>query len=155
MPGRRRRSRSPHAAPFPGTGPGDSDGRATAGVQRLYDQLDAMARQRAEDVNMRLAEKTPSETDFEEVAVVVYFPKIGASYEGEEDTLLIKARLSTLAIRGYTPQEAQQESSTRGSSAAAAGLPGGAGAAPGGAGGAGAGRSGNSGSSNPTAGTGK
>lgn len=114
-----------------------------------------LSEQRAEDVNIRLAEKTPSETDFEEVAVVVYFPKIGATYEGEEDTLLIKARLSTLAIRGYTPQEAQQEASTRGNSAAAAGLPGAAGAAPGGAGGAGAGRSGNSGSSNPTAGTGK
>lgn len=84
-----------------------------------------LSEQRAEDVNMRLAEKTPSETEFEEVAVVVYFPKIGASYEGEEDTLLIKARLSTLAIRGYTPQEAQQEASTRGTSAAAAGLPGG------------------------------
>lgn len=85
-----------------------------------------LSEQRAEDVNIRLAEKTPSETEFEEVAVVVYFPKIGATYEGEEDTLLIKARLSTLAIRGYTPQEAQQEASTRGNSAAAAGLPGGA-----------------------------
>ena len=115
-----------------------------------------LSEQRAEDVNIRLAEKTPSETEFEEVAVVVYFPKIGATYEGEEDTLLIKARLSTLAIRGYTPQEAQQEASTRGQSAAAAGLPGGAGAAPGGAGGAaGGGRSGNSGGSTPSPGTGK
>ena len=50
MPGRRRRSRSPHSAPFSGTGPGASDVRVTAGVQLLYDQFDAMARQRAEDV---------------------------------------------------------------------------------------------------------
>lgn len=116
-----------------------------------------LSEQRAEDVNIRLAEKTPSETEFEEVAVVVYFPKIGATYEGEEDTLLIKARLSTLAIRGYTPQEAQQEASTRGNSAAAAGLPGGSAAAAGGAGAAagGGGRSGNSGTSNPSTGTGK
>lgn len=119
-----------------------------------------LSEQRAEDVNIRLAEKTPSETEFEEVAVVVYFPKIGATYEGEEDTLLIKARLSTLAIRGYTPQEAQQESSTRGNSAAAAGLPGGAAPSGGSAAGSGSaggssGRSGNSGGSASSAGTGK
>ena len=118
--------------------------------------------QRLEDINQRLAEKAPSATEFEEVAVVVYFPKIGATYEGEEDTLLIKARLSTLAIRGYTPQEAQQEASTRGNSAAAAGLPGGAAPAGGSASGSGAagssgasGRSGNSGGSTTSAGTGK
>lgn len=108
-----------------------------------------LSEQRAEDVNLRLAEKTPSETEFEEVAVVVYFPKIGATYEGEEDTLLIKSRLSTLAIRGYTPMEAQQEASTRGNSAAAAGLNGAAGA-PGGSaagGSAGKGTSGSSGAS--------
>jgi len=50
VPGRRRRSRSPHAAPSPGTGPGASDGRSTAAIQHLYGQLDAMAKQRAEDV---------------------------------------------------------------------------------------------------------
>ncbi|MFN7587450.1 MAG: prepilin-type N-terminal cleavage/methylation domain-containing protein [Planctomycetota bacterium] len=111
-----------------------------------------LSEQRAEDVNMRLAEKTPSETDFEEVAVVVYFPKIGASYEGEEDTLLIKARLSTLAIRGYTPQEAQQEGSTRGTSAAAAGLPGGGAAGSAGASGRGGGAP--TGGSNAPTGTG-
>lgn len=70
--------------------------------------------QRNEDVNLRLAEKVPSDTDFEEVAVVVYFPKLGASYEGEKDSLMIKARLSTLAISGRTPQEAQQEAAARG-----------------------------------------
>lgn len=70
--------------------------------------------QRSEDVNLRLAEKVPSDTDFEEVAVIVYFPKLGASYEGEKDALMIKARLSTLAISSRTPQEAQQEAASRG-----------------------------------------
>jgi len=70
--------------------------------------------QRSEDVNLRLAEKVPSDTDFEEVAVIVYFPKLGASYEGEKDALMIKARLSTLAISSRTPQEAQMEAAARG-----------------------------------------
>jgi len=77
--------------------------------------------QRSEDVNLRLAEKVPSDTDFEEVAVVVYFPKLGASYEGEKDALMIKARLSTLAISSRTPQEAQQEAAARGQGSASAG----------------------------------
>ena len=51
VPGRRRRSRSPHAAPatFLGTGLGASEGRVTAAVQLLQDKLDGMAKQRAED----------------------------------------------------------------------------------------------------------
>lgn len=82
--------------------------------------------QRSEDVNLRLAEKVPSDTDFEEVAVIVYFPKLGASQEGDKDALMIKARLSTLAISSRTPQEAQQEAAARGqSSAAGGGSPGG------------------------------
>ncbi len=71
---------------------------------------------RNEDVNLRLAEKAPSETEFEEVAVVVYFPKMDPSYPDEKDALLIKARLSTLAIRGVTPQEAANEATSRGQS---------------------------------------
>lgn len=70
--------------------------------------------QQQEDVNERLAEKAPSETEFEEVAVVVYFPKLDPEYEGQQDALLIKARLSTLAISGMTPKEAQQVAASRG-----------------------------------------
>jgi type II secretion system protein I len=60
-----------------------------------------------EDYRRRMAEKAPSATDFEEVAVVVYFPKMNAEYEGEKDSLLIKARVSTLALSGLTPVQAQ------------------------------------------------
>jgi type II secretory pathway pseudopilin PulG len=81
--------------------------------------------QRSQDTTRRLAEKAPSATDFEEVAVVVYFPKLNAQYEGQKDALLIKARLSTLAISGMTPEQAQAIAQSKGEAS------GGAAAAPG------------------------
>lgn len=98
--------------------------------------------QRLEDINQRLAEKAPSATEFEEVAVVVYFPKLEPEYPDQKDALVIKARLSTLAISGMTPEQASAialskgQSPTEGAGGAAAG---------GGAGSGGAGSSGNSG----------
>lgn len=62
--------------------------------------------QQLEDINDRLAEKAPSADEYEEAAVVVYFPKLDADYEGQEAALLIKARVSTLAISGLTPDQA-------------------------------------------------
>jgi len=67
-----------------------------------------------EDYQRRMAEKAPSATDFEEVAVVVYFPKMNATYEGQQDTLLIKARLSTLALSGLTPAQAETLAASKG-----------------------------------------
>lgn len=60
-----------------------------------------------DDYQRDMQEKAPSATDFEEVAVVVYFPKMNAEYEGQEDALLIKARVSTLALSGLTPKQAE------------------------------------------------
>jgi Tfp pilus assembly protein PilV len=98
--------------------------------------------QRLEDVNQRLAEKAPSETDFEEVAVVVYFPKLDFDYEGQQDALMIKARLSTLAISGLTPEQAQTIAQSMGQAGEGAGAtPGGSGAS----GGNGAASAGNNG----------
>jgi type II secretory pathway pseudopilin PulG len=77
--------------------------------------------QRLEDATTRLAEKAPSTTDFEEVAVVVYFPKLNADYEGQKDALLIKARLSTLAISGMTPEQAQAVAQSKGEATGGAG----------------------------------
>ncbi len=61
---------------------------------------------REEDVATRLAEKAPSATEFEEIAVVVYFPKLDPEYPGQKDALLVKARMSTLALSGLTPEQA-------------------------------------------------
>ncbi len=59
-----------------------------------------------EDVNDRLAETPPSAEDFEECAVLVYFPKFDPEFEGQKSILLIKSRVSTLAISGMTPEQA-------------------------------------------------
>lgn len=85
--------------------------------------------QRYEDINARLAEKAPSATDFEEVAVVVYFPKVDPDYPNEQEALLIKSRVSTLAISGLTPEQAAvvERSRTGGTAGAAGGAAGAAG----------------------------
>jgi len=102
--------------------------------------------QRSEDVNLRLAEKAPSATEFEEVAVVVYFPKLEPEYPDQKEALLIKARLSTLAISGMTPEQAAQVAQAKGQAGDAQNPGGGAGASSGGAGGgARGGNAGNSG----------
>ena len=79
-------------------------------MRRAQDRgLDAMEyeeQQELDDIDERLAEKAPSEEDFEEVAVVVYFPKLDADFPGQKEALLIKARISTLAISGMTPEQA-------------------------------------------------
>lgn len=89
------------------------------------------------DINQKLAEKAPSATEFEEVAVVVYFPKLEARYPEDRDALLIKARLSTLAISGLTPEQAKAIAQSKGQDptanggAGAGGGSGGSGALPG------------------------
>lgn len=67
----------------------------------------------AED-QRRMESKAPSETDFEQVAVVVYFPKLDADHEGQRDALLIKSRLPTLALSGMTPDEAAVVAAAKG-----------------------------------------
>lgn len=94
-----------------------------------------------EEENQRLLEsKAPSETDLEQLAVVVYFPKLDPDYEGQRDALLIKTRVPTLALSGMTPDEAAVVAAAKGEGAAA--TPGGA--TPGGAGGTGSANSGSS-----------
>jgi len=59
-------------------------------------------------------EQAPSEDDFEEVAVVVYFPKLEPDYPDEREFLVIKSRVSTLAISGMTPEQAQAVAKAKG-----------------------------------------
>jgi type II secretion system protein I len=96
----------------------------------------------ADDVNQRLAEKAPSATDFEEAAVAVYFPKLEPAYPGQKDALMIKARLSTLAISCMTPDQAAAIATAKGENAP--GAANGQGAPAGGSGGNGGNPAGNS-----------
>lgn len=74
-----------------------------------------------EEAQRKLEDKAPTETDFEEVAVVVYFPKLNAEYEGEKDSLMIKSRVSTLALAGLTPEQAEAVAAAKGETPASAG----------------------------------
>lgn len=79
--------------------------------------------QQLDDINDRLNEKAPSADEFEEVAVIVYFPKLDADHPGQQEMLLIKARVSTLAISGMTPDEAASLQESDGSSDPGAATP--------------------------------
>lgn len=80
-----------------------------------YDEQQLVQEQ---ETALRLQEEAPSATKFEVVAVAVYFPKLDPDFEGQKDTLVIKARLSTLAISGKTPEMAEREAAARGEGAA-------------------------------------
>jgi type II secretion system protein I len=84
-----------------------------------------------EDEQRRLEDKAPSETEFEEVAIVVYFPQLDAKYEGDRDSLMIKSRISTLAISGLTPEQAMSIAASKGEATPTSGG-GSSGATPGG-----------------------
>lgn len=77
----------------------------------------------AEELQRRLANKAPSETEFEQVAVVVFFPKLEARHQSQRESFIIKSKISSLALSGMTPEEARQIAEAQGStdSAAAAG----------------------------------
>jgi type II secretion system protein I len=68
--------------------------------------IDFQEQQLAAEEARRREEKPPAETEFEEIAVVVYFPKLDATEPDQRETLLIRARLSTLALSGRTPEQA-------------------------------------------------
>ena len=70
-----------------------------------------------DDYQRKMAEEAPSADKFEEVAVVVYFPKMPPDYPDQKDSLLIKARLSTLALSGLTPKQAESVAQSKGQAA--------------------------------------
>lgn len=77
--------------------------------------------QAEEDYKRRTEEQVPSADEFEDVAVAIYFPKLNPDYEGEKEALVIKAKLSTLALSGLTPDEAAQIADARGVAPATSG----------------------------------
>jgi prepilin-type N-terminal cleavage/methylation domain-containing protein len=58
----------------------------------------------------------PSEDEFEEVAVIVYFPNVslGENRDRDEETFILKARVATLAIHGLTPEQARSLAAQKG-----------------------------------------
>ena len=63
-----------------------------------------------------LEDRVPSEDDFEDVAVVVYFPDVlRRDVEVPVDaTFMLKAKISTMAIEGLTPDQAEVIAESRG-----------------------------------------
>jgi len=57
-----------------------------------------------------LEDKAPSESEYEDVAVIVYFPNVRPSDEDARarSSFTLKAKISTMALQGLTPDEAQQ-----------------------------------------------
>lgn len=55
-----------------------------------------------------LEEKVPSESEYEEVAIVVYFPNVRPSdeYVNETSSFTLKTKISTMALQGLTPEQA-------------------------------------------------
>lgn len=78
-----------------------------------------------------LEERPPSEDEFEEVAVLVYFPDLRAKDDGPEDaTFMLRAKVSTMAIAGLTPEESEARAEREGlgsggDTGGVAGIPGG------------------------------
>lgn len=68
----------------------------------------------AEEYQRRVDDKPPSESEFEQVAVAVLFPKLNARYEGQQESFVIKSKVSTLALSGLTPEQARQIAESRG-----------------------------------------
>ena len=87
--------------------------KASARGQSYFEYQDKIA----QEEEQREA-KAPAETEFEEVAVVVFFPKLDAKYEGQKESFVIKAKVSTLALSGLTPDQAKQVAESKGQAAA-------------------------------------
>ena len=77
----------------------------------------------------------PSETTLEDVMVVIYFPMVRFDSAEEEGNFTLKAKLSTLALEGMTPEQAESFAESRGQEVQGANRPPGSGSTgPGGTG---------------------
>lgn len=61
-------------------------------------------------------DQLPTEDEFEEVAVIVYFPNVTLDKDAVklEETFTLKAKVSTLAVNGLTPEQAESMAAQRG-----------------------------------------
>ncbi len=91
--------------------------RATQKGLSYQDYLD---QQQQDEIERQRQENPPSETDLEDVAVVVFFPRVRLEQEEGRDAFVLKAKISTLALSGLTPEQAQQLAESRGQTIQAA-----------------------------------
>ena len=69
---------------------------------------------RDQEYQRTMEEKVPDESQLEDVAVAVYFPKINATQPGQKEQFVLKAKASTLAISGLTPDQAKVRADAQG-----------------------------------------
>jgi prepilin-type N-terminal cleavage/methylation domain-containing protein len=111
---------------------GDFDADLPPGVDSSTDRLawqrerDALRRAQSQGLSMieyedqlreqELEERIPSEDELEDVAIVVYFPNIRPSDEDQPEfnSFMMKAKVSTMAIEGLTPELAEIVARQRG-----------------------------------------
>lgn len=74
-----------------------------------------------------LADKVPSEDEFEDVAILVTFPNIRPSEDESDATrsFMLRASISTMAIQGLTPEQSEQIAEARGEGSSSSGSGGG------------------------------
>ncbi len=104
------------------------DSSTSSGDRRLWQrERDDLRSARQKGVNVddfrrqELTDQTdpeaiPAEDEFEEVAVIVYFPNASLSDDDykTEETFILKSKVSTLAINGLTPQQAESLAAQKG-----------------------------------------
>ena len=82
---------------------------------------------REEELRLEREDQMPSETALEDVMVVIYFPIVRLDSPEEEGNFTLKAKLSTLALEGMTPEQAERFAQSRGETLQGASRPPGAG----------------------------
>jgi len=87
--------------------------RARQKGQNLRDYRESL---RQEELDLEKENEVPSEDELEEVLVVVYFPEVRPDDEGQrgEASFKLRAKVSTLAIEGLTPEDATEMARARG-----------------------------------------
>jgi prepilin-type N-terminal cleavage/methylation domain-containing protein len=90
--------------------------------QKGMDYLAYQDQLRQQEEERQRQEQPPSETDFEQVAVVVHFPRTRLDQEGD-DAFVLKAKVSTLALSGLTTEQAEIVARSRGQEATAGNQP--------------------------------
>lgn len=112
---------------------GDLDATLPGGASAATDRLawqrerDALRRAQSQGLSMieyqdqlleeELEERIPSEDELEDVAVVVFFPNVRPSDDPNDpavSTFVLKAKISTMAIEGLTPERAEIVAQQRG-----------------------------------------
>lgn len=74
----------------------------------MYDYEQQLLEEEDEDT-------APSESELEEVAIVVYFPNVRFTDDAPEFShFMLKAKIPTMAMAGLTPDEAMQQAQARG-----------------------------------------